>query len=40
MLITFPGLFAIVSIIRPFGSFVRNLKAIELVLLVSHGGRI
>lgn len=39
-IITCPALAAIVSSIKPFGSFVRNLKEIELCLPVSHGGRI
>lgn len=40
MLITFPGFVPIVNMIKPFGSFVRNLNDIELCLPVSHGGSI
>lgn len=41
IIFTFGGLVPVVRNIKPFGSFVRNLKDIKLCLpVVSHGGRI
>lgn len=40
ILLTFPGLAAVVSKMSPLGSFVLNLNEIMLCFPVSHGGNI